>query len=78
MMKDNITTLTEIVSDILKNLSPKLRVEIVSTKEDDLIQFHSSWGRADTDRECPWLHDRLVKLPEGFKPPVLKLQKKTD
>ena len=32
---------------------------------------------ADTDREFPWLHDRLVRLHEVFQPRVLELQKGT-
>ena len=32
---------------------------------------------ADTDREFPWLHDRLVKLHAVFQPRVLELQEGT-
>ena len=34
-------------------------------------------SRANTDREFPWLHDRLVKLHAVFQPRVLELQEGT-
>ena len=36
----NLNTLTGVVSDILKHLTPECQVDIANTPEADLIQFH--------------------------------------
>ena len=50
----NLNTMAGVVSDILGNLTVERRAEIANTLEDDLIQFHPSWGRDIRDRYNLW------------------------
>ena len=42
----NLTTLPEVVADIIENMSETDKATVVNTPEETLIQFYISWGTA--------------------------------
>ena len=58
---DKPTTLPEIVEDILKDMSEADQVPVVNTAEEDLIQFHNSWGMEIRNGYNLWHDKALVK-----------------
>ena len=58
---DKPTKLTEIVEDILKQMSAADKATVMDTIEDDLIQFHDSWGMGIRDGYNLWHDKALVK-----------------
>ncbi len=40
----NLTTVEEIVADVLKQMSEIDKTTVIDTAEEDLIQFHNGWG----------------------------------
>ena len=42
----NLTTIAEVVADIIEDMSAADKATIVNTPEDDLIQFHHGLGTA--------------------------------
>ena len=55
------TKLTEIMEAILKDMSEADKATIIDTEEDDLIQFHNSWGRSIRNGNNLWHDKALVK-----------------
>ena len=55
------TTLPEIVEDILKDMSEADKTTVMNTTEDDLIQFHNSWGMGIRNGYNLWHDKALVK-----------------
>ena len=57
----NPTKLTEIVEDILNQISEADKATVMDTAEDDLIEFHNSWGMEIRNRYNLWHDKALVK-----------------
>ena len=58
---DKPTTLPEIVEAILKSMPEADKTTIVTTDEEDLIQFHDNWGRSIRNGYNLWHDEVLVK-----------------
>ena len=58
---DKPTKLTEIVEDILKDMSESLKVTFRNTDEDNLIAFHPGWGKGIRNKYDLWHDKALVK-----------------
>ena len=39
-----LTTVAEVVADIIDNMSEADKANVVNTSEDDLVLFHRGWG----------------------------------
>ena len=55
------TTLTEIVKDILNQMSEDDKATVIDTAEEDLIQFHNGWGMGIRNGYNLWHNKALVK-----------------
>ncbi len=55
------TKLTEIVTDILKQMSETDKAAVIDTAEEDLIQFHNGWGMGIRNGYNLWHDKALVK-----------------
>lgn len=55
------TNLSEIVEDIIKDMSEADKATVVNTAEEDLIQFHHGWGTAIRNRYHLWRNSALLK-----------------
>ena len=55
------TKLSEIVEDIIKDMSEADKANVVNTVEEDLIQFHHGWGTAIRDHYNLGQNKALVK-----------------
>ena len=58
---DKPIKLTEIVADVIKNMSEADKATVIDTAEDDLIQFHNSWGMGIRNGYNLWHDKALVK-----------------
>ena len=52
---------TKVIKDILKDMSEADKATVVNTAEEDLIQFHNSWGMGIRNRYNLWHDKALVK-----------------
>ena len=57
----NLTTLPEVVADIIANMSEADKANVVNTPEENLIQFHYGWGTAIRKDYNLWQNSALVK-----------------
>ena len=57
----HLTTLTEVVEDIIENMTKAEKSGLINTAEEDLIQFHHGWGRDIRNRYNLWQNSELVK-----------------
>ena len=57
----NLTTLTEVVADIIENMSEADKATVVNTPEADLSQFHHGLGTAIRNDYNLWRNQALVK-----------------
>ena len=57
----NLTTVTEVVADIIENMSEAEKATVANTPENDLIQFHHGWGTAIRNDYNLWWNPELVK-----------------
>ena len=55
------TTLQEIVADFIENMSESLKATFKNTTEDNLIAFHSGWGKGIRNQYNLWHDEVLVK-----------------
>ena len=58
----NLTTLPEVVADIIENMSEADKATIINTPEENLIQFYLSWGTAIRKDYNLWRNPALVKV----------------
>ena len=58
----NLTTITEVVADIIENMSAADKATVVKTPENDLIQFHHGLGTAIRKDYNLWQNPALVKV----------------
>ena len=58
---NNLTTVEEVVVDIIDNMSEADKTEVLQTVEKDLIHFHHGWGRDIRNRYKLWQNTELVK-----------------
>ena len=56
-----LTTVAEVVADILENMSEADKANVLNTPEDDLIQVHHGWGTAIRNHYNLWQNKVLVK-----------------
>ena len=56
----NLTTVTEVVADIIENMSEADKATVVNTPENDLIQFYLSLGTAIRKDYNLWRNPALV------------------
>ena len=56
----NLTTLPEVVADIIENMSAADKATVVNTPEETLIQFYISWGTAIRKDYNLWQNPALV------------------
>ena len=57
----NLTTLKDIIADILKDMPEKDKVTLASTPEEDLIAYHHSWGRNIRNRYNLWQNPEALE-----------------
>ena len=57
----NLTTVAEVVADIIENMSEADKAKVVNTPENDLIQFHHGWGTGIRKDYNLWQNPALVK-----------------
>ena len=57
----NLTTITEVVADIIENMSEAEKATVVNTPEDDLTLFHHGLGTAIRKDYNLWRNQALVK-----------------
>ena len=57
----NLTTLPEVVADIIEKMSEADKATITNTLEENLIQFYISWGTAIRKNYNLWQNPALVK-----------------
>ena len=55
------TTLQEIVADFIENMSGSLKTTFRNTAEDNLVAFHSGWGKGILNTYNLWHNSALVK-----------------
>ena len=55
------TKLQEIVSDVIEDMSESLKATFRDTTEDNLIAFHSGWGKGIRNKYNLWDDNELVK-----------------
>ena len=56
----NLTTITEVVADIIEKMSAADKATVANTPEADLIQFHHGWGTAIRKDYNLWRNPALV------------------
>jgi hypothetical protein len=56
-------SVTEVVDRIVKEIHPKLRETLLTTKREDLVQFQHGWGTGIRDSLCLWAgnNDQLLR-----------------
>ena len=57
----NLTTVAEVVADIIENMSESEKVSVVSMPENSLINFHHGWGTRIRNDYNLWRNTALVK-----------------
>ena len=57
-----LTTVTEVVADIIEKMSEADKATVVKTPEEDLIQFHQGLGTAIRNDYNLWRNQALVKV----------------
>ena len=57
----NLTTVAEVVADIIENMGEADKANVLNTDEADLIQFHYGWGTAIRKDYNLWRNQELVK-----------------
>ena len=57
----NLTTVAEVVADIIEDMSEADKATVVNTPENDLIQFHYGLGTAIRKDYNLWQNQALVK-----------------
>ena len=57
----NLTTVAEVVADIIENMSESDKVNVVNAPESGLIQFHHGWGTPIRNHCNLWQNQALVK-----------------
>lgn len=57
----NLTTLPEVVADIIEKMSETDKATVINTPEENLIQFYLSWGTAIRKDYNLWQNPALVK-----------------
>ena len=57
----NLTTLPEVVADIIENMSEADKATVANTPEEELIQFYLSLGTAIRKNYNLWQNPALVK-----------------
>ena len=73
----NLTTVTEVVAEIIKKMSEADKANVVNTPEADLIQFHYGWGTAIRNNYNLRQNQALVKAtgkehPDGASGVIIK------
>lgn len=58
---NNLTTVEEVVVDIIDNMSEAEKTKVIHTAEKDLIAFHHGWGRQIRNQYKLWQNTELVK-----------------
>ena len=56
-----LTTVEEVVVDIIDNMSEADKTEVLHTAEKELIWFHHGWGRQIRNQYNLWQNTELVK-----------------
>ena len=56
-----LTTVKEVVEDIIKDMSEADKANVVNTSEEDLIMFHHGWGGGIRNHYNLWHNQALVK-----------------
>ena len=56
-----LTTLPEVVADIIEKMSEADKATVINTPEETLIQFYLSWGTAIRKDYNLWQNPALVK-----------------
>ena len=57
----NLTTVEEVVEDIIGNMSEADKANVVNTSEDDLFMFHHGWGTGIRNHYNLWRNQALVR-----------------
>ena len=57
----NLTTVAEVVADIIENMSESEKENIADTPEEDLIMFHHGWGTGIRNHYNLWQNKALVQ-----------------
>ena len=73
----NLTTVAEVVADIIENMSTADKAKVVNTPEETLIQFHLGLGTAIRKDYNLWRNQALVKAtgeehPDGAANVIIK------
>ena len=73
----NLTTVAEVVADLIENMSEADKANVVNTDEADLTLFHHGWGTAIRNDYNLWLNTALVKAtgeehPDGASMVIIK------
>ena len=71
------TNLQEIVADFIEDMSESLKATFRNTAEDNLIAFHSGWGKGIRNKYNLWDDEALVKAigadhPDGASMIIIK------
>ena len=60
MRTSNLTTIAEVVEDIIANMSEADKANVINTAEDDLIMFHHGWGTGIRNHYNLWRNQALL------------------
>ena len=57
----NLTTVAEVVADIIEDMSEAHKAYVVNIPKADLTQFHHNWGAAIRNHYKLWHNQALIK-----------------
>ena len=64
----NLTTVAEVVADIIANMTDAHKAQVVSMPENSLINFHHGWGTRIRNDYNLWRNAALVKATGAAHP----------